>query len=98
MGEPPRKPFGFQGSLWVCVSRSGGKAEAYRLMHPQSFDGEPLTYPAKTASGDAARSDPKGFYHGMTTTHGGKTLVLCGPPAVFIAGEAQQLDLFAGVL
>ena len=98
MGEPLRKPFDFKGSLWVCVSRSDAKSEAYRLTHPQVFDGEPLTYRAKVADGVAARSDPGGFYHGMTVTHGGKAFVLCGPPAVFVAGEARQLDLFAGLL
>jgi hypothetical protein len=98
LGEPLRKPFEWKGSLWVCVGRSDQKAEAYRITHPQAFNGEPLSYRAKVADGDAARSDPSGFYHGMAVRHGGKTHVLCGPPAVFVAGETRQMDLFGGLL
>jgi hypothetical protein len=65
MSQPVRKPFSWQGSLWVCVGMShlGGvtTAEAYRLVHPQVFDGEPLSYSAKTANSEAARADPNGF-------------------------------------
>ena len=36
--EPVRKPFCWQGGLWVCVSIAGRvgelRAEAYRLVHP----------------------------------------------------------------
>jgi hypothetical protein len=98
MGQPIRKPFEWQGSLWVCVGTSGmnGKstAEAYRLIHPQTFDEEPTTYREKLKDPDAARADPSGFYHGMAVQCAGKTLVLCGPPALFIPGETAQLDLF----
>jgi hypothetical protein len=94
-----RKPFRWQGSDWVCVGKSfrGGvnSAEAYRLVHPQQFQGEPTSYREETRDGDAARADPNGFYHGMTVTHAGQTLVLCGPPAIFIPGQSAQLDLFA---
>jgi hypothetical protein len=98
MGEPLRRPFDWKGSLWVCVSRSDAKAEAYRLTHPQAFNGVPLTYRTKITDGDAARKDPNGFYHGMSVSHNGRTFVLCGPHAVLVAGEPQQMDLFAGLL
>src|SRR5580704_2679792 len=98
LGEPLRKPFEWKGSLWVCVSRSDQKAEAYRITHPQAFSGEPLSYRAKVTDSGAARSDPNGFYHGMSVTHAGTTFVLCGPPAMFVAGETRQMDLFAGLL
>jgi hypothetical protein len=98
MGEPLRKPFEWKGALWVCVSRSDARAEVYRLAHPQAFSGEPLSYRAKTADADAARRDPNGFYHGMSAAHGGRSFVLCGPPAVLIAGESRQMDLFGGLL
>jgi hypothetical protein len=94
MGEPIRKPFEWKGSLWVCVSLSHEGAKAYRLMHPQAFKGEPVSYSAKTADADAARQDPNGFYHGMTVKHGSQPLVLCGPPALLVAGESEQMDLF----
>jgi hypothetical protein len=94
-----RKPFRWQGSDWVCVGKSfrGGvnSAEAYRLVHPQQLQGDSTTYREKTRDGDAARADPNGFYHGMTVTHAGQTMVLCGPPAIFIPGQSAQLDLFA---
>lgn len=58
MGQPLRKPFEWKGSLWVCVSRRGDNgAQAYRLTHPRAFTGVALTYRAKTADGEAARSD-----------------------------------------
>lgn len=60
MTQPIRKPFDWKGALWVCVGitfRNGTQAaEAYRLIHPQLFDGDPLIYAAKTSDGDAARS------------------------------------------
>lgn len=54
----------------------------------------PLSYGEKTADGDAARNDPNGFYHGMLVTWRGMPMVLCGPPVVFVPGEAAQLDMF----
>jgi hypothetical protein len=98
MAQPVRKPFSWKGAQWVCVSfrYSGDEefAEAYRLVARPVFDGEPVSYAAKTADGEAARADPNGFYHGMTVRHGGQDYVLCGPPFVFIPGEAAQLSLF----
>ena len=98
LAQPVRKPFHWQGSLWLCVQmqrRNGvDSAEAYRLTDPRSFIGQPLTYAAKTADADAARADPEGFYHGMTVRHAGQVLVLCGPPVTFVPGESAQLDLF----
>jgi hypothetical protein len=94
-----RKPFRWRGSDWVCVGttfhHSVPSAKAYRVVHPQRFQGDPTSYREKSRDGDAARADPNGFYHGMTVTHAGQTLVLCGPPAIFIPGQSAQLDLFA---
>lgn len=96
--EPVRKPFSWQGGLWVCVriaGRSGTlSAEAYRLVHPQIFDGEPVSYGARCANGDAARADPNGFYHGMLVRRSKDELVLCGPPVLFVPGQAEQMTLF----
>ncbi len=97
MGQPVRKPFRWQGGLWVTTSIHGGKqheAEAYRLVHPQAFVGTPVSYGDKTRNGDAARADPNGFYHGMIVRHGGAEWVLCGPPVAFIPGEVEQMSLF----
>jgi hypothetical protein len=98
MERPSRRPFPWQGALWVCVSTQSidgvASAEAYRLMDTRAFAGEAVRYGQKVADGDAARSDPNGFYHGMTVTHAGAKHVLCGPPARFEAGQAEQLDLF----
>ena len=96
MGQPVRKPFEWKGSLWICVSMGHSQAEAYRLLHPQAFRGELATYSARVKSGHEGRSNPDGFYHGMTVSHGGKTFVLSGPPALLIPGETQQMDLFGG--
>lgn len=98
MGQPVRRPFTWQGGLWVCVSiTTRGKAvsaEAYRLVRPRMFDGTPLRYAEKTASSDAARADPRGFYHGMIVRHAGAQFVLCGPPLTFVPGQSEQLSLF----
>jgi len=98
MGKPVRKPFSWNGGLWICVGMCGRagevSAEAYRLAHPQALDGSPTTYAEKTRNGDAARADPNGFYHGMAVKHSGHELVLCGPPVMFVQGEQEQLALF----
>jgi hypothetical protein len=98
IGKPVRKPFTWKGAPHVCVGmRHGGgttEAEAYRLVHPRMFPGEPTTYTAKLADADSARADPDGFYHGMTVTHAGAVLVLCGPPVLFVPGKSEQLSLF----
>ena len=66
MGKPVRKPFSWNGSLWVCVGKHGRAdeivAETYRLTHPSTFDGIPTTYAARAKEGDAARADHKGYY------------------------------------
>ncbi len=98
MEKPIRGTFRWQGALWVCVSlqsRDGGTAaEAYRLVDIRAFAGEPVTYAHRVTNGDAARCDAYGFYHGMTVTYSARKYVLCGPPARFEAGQAEQLDLF----
>ena len=48
--------------------------------------------------GDAARKDPNGFYHGTTVSHAGKTSCISGPPVELVAGEPEQMELFAGLL
>ena len=98
MGQPVRKPFSWRGALWVCTGKShldGGTATAYRLIHPQLFDGTPVSYGEKGADGDAARADPNAFYHGMSVKHAGQTMALCGPPVTFAPGQTEQPDLFA---
>lgn len=99
MSQPVRKPFAWKGALWVCVSigycRDGvACAQAYRLVHPQMFDGAPVSYAEKRFDGDAARRDPDGFYHGMEVRHAGGEVVLCGPPVTFVQGQTEQLALF----
>jgi hypothetical protein len=39
-------------------------------------------------SGDTARNDPLGFYHGMLVTSAGKPHVMLGPPIIFRPGKA----------
>jgi hypothetical protein len=104
-GDSLRKPFIWKGDLWVCVSirgRGDGMpiVQAYQLTPAASFPGEATTYGRKVSidSGEFARNDPRGFYHGMTVKSAGENMVLTGPPTSFIADEtqhdAEQLDLF----
>ena len=89
-----RKPFKWQGGLCVCTGISGAgltesgrqEHEAYRIVPARMFTGTMKSYREKTAraaDAEAARNDPNGFYHGMTITHGGEMVVLCGPPMRF---------------
>lgn len=98
LGEPVRRPFSWRGGLYVCVgiqySESRLSAQAYRLCAPQHFAGPSVSYPERCANGDAARSDPLGFYHGIRITHAGREYVLCGPEATFLPDESWQLALF----
>lgn len=98
MGKPVRKPFSWNGALWVCVGKSGRaddvSAEGYRLTLARAYDGVPMTYAEKVRCGNAARADPNGFYHGMTVTHSGDEFVLSGPPVTFIRGQQEQFTLF----
>ena len=51
--------------------------------------GERTTYAEKIPpdEGEAARNDPNGFYHGMTIKPGRDTLVMCGPPVLFVPAD-----------
>lgn len=99
-----RKPFQFDGQLWVTVSICQDRAEAYRLVPLQFFNEKPTNYRDKVdiENGDAARADPSGFYHGMAVKRGKQEFALVGPPAVFVAGPVRsdatpsnQMEMFA---
>jgi len=95
-----RKPFHFQGWLWIAVAFRGAEAEAYRLIPAHAFEGTPVSYAAKVLpeGGELARNDPSGFYHGMEVRSGKEAFVLAGP-ALRLVPDAQapvQTDLFGG--
>ena len=101
-GQPVRRPFQHDGLLWICTSITGSgltvsgntEHEAYRLIPEHMFSGAPTTYAARTGTFEAAetaRTDPEGFYHGVTVRHGRETFVLCGPPLRFVAEEVATL-------
>lgn len=94
-----RKPFHFRGNLWTCVGYGGCatslNATAYRLVDPAVFDDEIMTYSQRVRNAEAARNDPRGFYHGMIVQHGSKTYVICGPEIRLIPGKVEQPDLFS---
>jgi hypothetical protein len=101
-GRPVRTPFAWRGGLWICVGMCGGdetaQAEAYRIVLRPSFEGETFTYQSKISpdSGDTARADPLGFYHGVEIKHAGSKWVLVGPQIKFTPSSEKmgQLDLF----
>ena len=97
-GQPVRKPFQYEGVLWICTSITGSgltvsghtEHEAYRLIPERMFCGTPTTYAARTGTfetAETARNDPEGFYHGVSVKYGRETLVLCGPPLRFVAED-----------
>ena len=96
-----RKPFKFKNQLWVHTGGGGRldtpedyKITAYRLIPIDDFDGDPTTYHEKTADSHKARSDPSGFYHGITVKYKNKDHILLGPSVTFTPGKVRQLDLF----
>lgn len=80
-----KEPFEMNGGLYVCVGSNGSaksrRASIYRLTPAAAFDGGITDYYAKVKPdhGEKARSDPKGFYHGMHVRQGGRDWVLTGP-------------------
>ena len=97
MGRPIRKPFEWRGQLWTNVGgwwKDGDvTAKAYRLVPLGRFE-NPTTYSQRAQDGDRSRADPNGFYHGVAVRCGKEEYALCGPPALFVAGEPAQLELF----
>ncbi len=96
--KPIRRPFEWQGSLWVCVGmvlpgRDTNKpieATAYRLIPKRFFGGKSIDYAERTATEDlcaAARNDSMGFYHGVAVKRGKEEFILCGPPALFVQAK-----------
>ena len=96
-----RKPFTWKGALYVCTSISGSaltdsrmqEHEAYRMVPVRMFTETTKTYSEKTdkaEEAEAARNDPKGFYHGMTIKHAGESFALCGPPIRFTAESSPD--------
>ena len=88
-----RKPFRYNGQLYVCTSSVSGfyphgirEAEAYRLLLAALFDGPTTDLHTKVGrdNGASARSDPNGFYHGITVDKQGQQYVLTGPPLTFL--------------
>jgi len=98
-GQPVRKPFQNDGSLWVCTSITGSgltvsgstEHEAHRLISERIFEGKPTTYRTRISSGElaeVARNDRNGFYHGITVKFGRESFVLCGPPLRFVPANS----------
>lgn len=94
MGQPIRKPYRYAGELWVCVGTGPAGAEAYRLVHPSLYGDTARSYAERCRDGDCARADLADFYDGIIVRHGGRELVMAGPPVTFVAGEEGQLSLF----
>lgn len=97
-GKRIREPFNWLSSAWVCTG-SGPHGhvrahEAYRVVVPGSLGFPSRTYQERAQQGDAARTDPNGFYHGVIVSRSGRTMALRGPPALFVPGQRSQLDLF----
>jgi len=93
-GASIRKPFGWKGGLWVCVSIQGRgdgiqTLLAYCLTSASAFTDDATTYRRKVSidHGNFARNDPHGFYHGMTVQFGSECMVLTGPSACHFADE-----------
>lgn len=109
-----KKPFDVNGKHYVClgfdsVSMVRGRYEAWEVVPLDQWDaaadGPTTTYYGKVGHGsfdrtcgDAARSDPRGFYHGMVASHGKRQWVVRGPKVWLIVSTAStivcQLDLF----
>lgn len=88
-----RKPFRYNDQLYTTTSTISGRypdsvreAEAYRLVPAILFDGHTIEFRTKINrdNGNAARSDPNGFYHAIPITYQSRPYVLAGPPLTFL--------------
>jgi hypothetical protein len=95
-----RRPFQFENNRYVSTG-SGPllhSVSAYQLVPSTAYTGEAMTYTEKVSnnpkdaeckySGDTARNDPLGFYHGMLVTSAGKPHVMVGPSIIFRPAKA----------
>jgi hypothetical protein len=92
-----RKPFQWQGSLWIALGLCGGggvpRAYAYRLVPIQLFEGATTTY-AKSSNEsrnlERASHDPRGLHHGIRVTYDCRAFVFCGPEVTFVAEGLEE--------
>ena len=96
-----RRPFKLGTTFWVAVRMVDRRAlavAAYRLVPSGEFVGESKPYAERTAAEhDAARADPRGFYHGLAVKRGSREFALAGPPATIRGSDdppACQRELF----
>lgn len=95
-----RRPFQFENGRFVSTGSGPlpDSVSAYQLIPSTDFAGQTLSYANKVInnpkdvdcqySGDTARNDPLGFYHGMQVISAGKPHVMVGPPIIFRPGKA----------
>tara|TARA_R110000782_G_scaffold102483_5_gene189511 strand:- start:14947 stop:15366 length:420 start_codon:yes stop_codon:yes gene_type:complete len=88
-----RRPFVFRGDLWVNVAQGGGNVKAYRLMPIDDHEAR-TGFEDRARDCEAARADPKGFYHGIAVRYRSDWFVLTGLPALFVPSEQEQPGLF----
>lgn len=88
-----RKPFRYNDQLYTTTSTMSGRypdsvreAEAYRLVPATLFEGHTIEFRTKINrdNGNAARSDPNGFYHAIPITYQSRHYVLAGPSLTFL--------------
>ncbi|MGI9488847.1 MAG: hypothetical protein ACR2RF_23765 [Geminicoccaceae bacterium] len=94
--NPMRTPFWHQSKRYVCTGRCyggpgrlKGYCEAYLIVDPSEFDGEPLPYCEQQERWRSA-GDQRDFNHGYTgmlAKIGSKKLVLVGPKIRFVPDD-----------
>jgi hypothetical protein len=80
-GKPIRKPYAFNGGLWVSTGGGGIVGSIvirlYRIVELADFEGASHSY--RECNWDVMRVSPMGAYHGMRVKSEGRDVVLCGP-------------------
>ncbi|MEP0392650.1 MAG: hypothetical protein ABJ205_00855 [Erythrobacter sp.] len=90
--QPVRRPFSFEGQLWVCIGSDGRDRRAFQLVDPATFHDPTFTYGGRVRDGHEGRRDPNGY--GMLVTHRRATMVLRGPETRFVRGTERLGALF----
>lgn len=81
--------------------------EVYEVVDASTFRGKMFTHREKMhyeppkakyrtawgCTGEYARRDPNGFYHGMTAKLAGKAVVVKGPPVLLVAADTVRTNL-----
>jgi hypothetical protein len=98
-----KKPFTYNGSLWIYTVGDGSEYRCYALMPWAGYTGEIRTYTVPEGREheeyyQSLRHDPNGFYNGMIVKWGKEDYVLVGPEVIFKAEKVEGEPMLPAVV